>query len=47
MLAPEKLDALLADWPADRPLMFCDEAGDAPPALDALAGPGAAALGAS
>ena len=29
---------LLADWPADRPLMFCDEAGDAPPALDALAG---------
>ena len=32
--APEKLDRLLADWPADRPLMFCDEAGDAPPALD-------------
>jgi 16S rRNA (uracil1498-N3)-methyltransferase len=36
--ALQKLDALLADWPADRPLMFCDEAGDAPPALDALAG---------
>lgn len=36
--APQKLDRLLADWPADRPLMFCDEAGDAPPALDALAG---------
>jgi 16S rRNA (uracil1498-N3)-methyltransferase len=36
--APQKLDALLASWPADRPLMFCDEAGEAPPALDALAG---------
>jgi 16S rRNA (uracil1498-N3)-methyltransferase len=35
---PQKLDRLLADWPADRPLMFCDEAGDAPPALAALAG---------
>jgi 16S rRNA (uracil1498-N3)-methyltransferase len=36
--APQKLDRLLADWPAERPLMFCDEAGDAPPALEALAG---------
>jgi 16S rRNA (uracil1498-N3)-methyltransferase len=36
--SPAKLEVLLADWPADRPLMFCDEAGDAPPALDALAG---------
>jgi 16S rRNA (uracil1498-N3)-methyltransferase len=35
---PLKLAKLLADWPADRPLMFCDEAGDAPPALEALAG---------
>lgn len=35
---PQKLDRLLADWPTDRPLMFCDEAGEAPPALDALAG---------
>ena len=35
--APQKLDRLLAGWPADRPLMFCDEAGDAPPALAALA----------
>jgi 16S rRNA (uracil1498-N3)-methyltransferase len=35
---PQKLDRLLAEWPADRPLMFCDEAGDAPPALDALTG---------
>ena len=36
--APEKLDKLIADWPAGRPLMFCDEAGDAAPALEALAG---------
>ncbi len=36
--SPQKLDQLLADWPADRPLMFCDEAGDALPALPALAG---------
>jgi 16S rRNA (uracil1498-N3)-methyltransferase len=36
--APQKLDRLLADWPAERPLMFCDEAGDAPAALTALAG---------
>ena len=35
---PAKLAALLAAWPADRPLMFCDEAGEAPPALTALAG---------
>jgi len=33
---PEPLTSLLADWPADRRLMFCDEAGDAPPALEAL-----------
>ncbi len=30
-----KLDALLAQWPAERKLMFCDEGG-APPALQAL-----------
>jgi 16S rRNA (uracil1498-N3)-methyltransferase len=35
---PERLDRLLAAWPADRPLMFCDEAGEAPPALAALEG---------
>jgi 16S rRNA (uracil1498-N3)-methyltransferase len=35
---PERLASLLAAWPPDRPLMFCDEAGDAPPALAALAG---------
>jgi 16S rRNA (uracil1498-N3)-methyltransferase len=38
IVAPEKLDRLLTARPADRPLMFCDEAGDAAPALDALAG---------
>ena len=36
--APQKLDRLLADWSPERPLMFCDEAGDAPPALEALSG---------
>jgi 16S rRNA (uracil1498-N3)-methyltransferase len=36
--APQKLDRLLADWPAERRLMFCDEAGDAPPVLQALGG---------
>lgn len=35
--APQKLDRLLAAWPDDRALMFCDEAGEAPPALAALA----------
>ncbi len=42
ILAPRKLADMLADWDADRRLMFCDEAGDAPPALEALAAaPGA------
>jgi len=34
---PRPLAQLLEIWPADRALMFCDEAGDAPPALEALA----------
>jgi 16S rRNA (uracil1498-N3)-methyltransferase len=38
VVAPEKLDRLLTAWPVDRPLMFCDEAGEAPPALQALEG---------
>ena len=42
---PQKLARLLAEWPAARPLMFCDEAGDAPPALAALAGRGGGAWG--
>jgi 16S rRNA (uracil1498-N3)-methyltransferase len=36
--APAKLEAMLAGWPQGRRLLFCDEAGDAPPALQALAG---------
>ncbi len=31
-----KLDRLLADWESGRRLLFCDEAGDAPPVLQAL-----------
>ena len=33
---PEKLDRLLDGWAAGRRLMFCDEAGDARPVLEAL-----------
>lgn len=33
---PAKLERLIADWPNDRRLLFCDEAGDAPPILEAL-----------
>lgn len=36
IIAPEKLDRLLDGWTPDRRLMFCDEAGGAPPALAAL-----------
>ena len=36
IVAPEKLDRILDDWPQDRRLMFCDEGGDVRPALDAL-----------
>jgi 16S rRNA (uracil1498-N3)-methyltransferase len=32
VVAPVKLDALLDAWPAERRLMFCDEAGDDPEA---------------
>jgi 16S rRNA (uracil1498-N3)-methyltransferase len=38
ILAPVKLDRLVADWDAPRRLLFCDEAGDARPALAALKG---------
>jgi 16S rRNA (uracil1498-N3)-methyltransferase len=37
ILEPEKLDRLLKAWD-DRALLFCDEAGDAKPVLEALAG---------
>ncbi|MBJ7411341.1 MAG: 16S rRNA (uracil(1498)-N(3))-methyltransferase [Phenylobacterium sp.] len=33
VLEPEKLDRLLARWDVGRQLLFCDEAGDAPPVL--------------
>lgn len=36
--APVDLDRLLADWPAERRILFCDEAGEAPPIAAALAG---------
>lgn len=35
---PEALARALDGWPADRRLMFCDEARDAPPAAEALRG---------
>jgi 16S rRNA (uracil1498-N3)-methyltransferase len=41
IVAPAKLDAILDGWPSDRPLIFCDEAGDAPAILDALVSIGA------
>ncbi len=40
VVVPEKLDRLLDQWDASRRLMFCDEAGEASPALDALQGAG-------
>jgi 16S rRNA (uracil1498-N3)-methyltransferase len=36
VLAPQKLAAVLAGWPSGRGLMFCDEAGEARSALEAL-----------
>jgi 16S rRNA (uracil1498-N3)-methyltransferase len=37
------LGTLLENWPADRRLLFCDEAGGAPPIADALVAAGAGA----
>ncbi len=49
IVAPEKLDRMLTGWDAARRLMFCDEAGGAPPALAALraaeSGPWAVLIG--
>jgi 16S rRNA (uracil1498-N3)-methyltransferase len=42
VLAPAKLQVALAQLSAGRRLMFCDEAGDAPPAIEALAAAGGA-----
>lgn len=43
VLDPEKLDRILDDWDPARRLVFCDEGGDARPAIEALAGTGAPA----
>ena len=40
---PEKLDKILDGWDPARRLVFCDEGGDAKPAIEALAGTGAPA----
>ena len=49
ILAPEKLDRMLDSWEPARRLVFCDELGGVPPALNAmadlLAGPGAVLIG--
>jgi 16S rRNA (uracil1498-N3)-methyltransferase len=48
VVAPEKLERMLDGWDASRRLMFCDEGGDVPPALQALkgsAGPWAVLVG--
>ena len=37
---PAELDAVLADWPSERRLFFCDEAGGGTPIAAALAGDG-------
>jgi 16S rRNA (uracil1498-N3)-methyltransferase len=36
VLAPVKLEHLIDGWDAGRRLLFCDEAGEAAPILDAL-----------
>lgn len=47
--APERLDAVLDGWEADRTLIFCDEGGDAVPMIHALeaigTGPAAILIG--
>lgn len=46
ILAPERLDRVLDGWDAGRRLVFCDEAGDARPMLEAITpGPGAVLIG--
>lgn len=40
VVEPLKLDKLLNGWEADRRLMFCDEGGEARPAIEALSGAG-------
>lgn len=43
IVEPEKLDKILDDWDPARRLVFCDEGGDARPAIEALAGAAAPA----
>jgi 16S rRNA (uracil1498-N3)-methyltransferase len=43
VLAPMKLETLISGWEAGRRLLFCDEAGDARPVLEALNGAAAGA----
>jgi 16S rRNA (uracil1498-N3)-methyltransferase len=47
VLEPVKLEALIADWEPGRRLLFCDEAGDARPVLEAISdrGPWAILIG--
>lgn len=49
IVAPEKLERMIAGWDESRGLLFCDEAGDAKPVLAALdgakAGPWAILIG--
>lgn len=40
VVEPVKLEKLLDGWDASRRLMFCDEGGEAKPAIDALSGEG-------
>jgi len=35
---PRALADYLADWPAERQLLFCDESGEAPPLIEVLMG---------
>jgi 16S rRNA (uracil1498-N3)-methyltransferase len=44
VVAPVTLDRLLDEWPEGRRLVFCDEAGDARPILEALRDPAPAAV---
>lgn len=41
---PRRLEAVLEAWPADRRLVFCDEAGEAPPLVEAIRGLDASSL---
>ncbi len=44
VVAPAKLDTILKAWPPGRRLIFCDEAGDASPILEALTVPVATSI---